>query len=101
MEWAPIGPQLASPVGPHVEYYVDVWGKLGLGFRAVCWVWSGPQMGPSEQAQLGPTSDIACMCGLSWAWFLGCLLGMGVGPKWASASKPCWAPRRILCGFVG
>ncbi len=47
MEWAPIGPQLASPVGPHVEYCVDLWGKLGLGFRALCWVWSGPQMGPS------------------------------------------------------
>ena len=23
MEWAPIGPQLSSPVGPHLGYFVD------------------------------------------------------------------------------
>ena len=50
----PIGPQLASPVGPHVEYCVDLWGKLGLGFMVVYWVWSGPRLSPSQQAQLAP-----------------------------------------------
>ena len=45
MEWAPIGPQLASTFGPHVGYCVDVWAKLGLGFWAVCWVWIGPPIG--------------------------------------------------------
>ena len=41
------------------------------------------------------------MCGLNWAWVSGLFAVYGVGPNWASASKPCWAPRRILCGFVG
>ena len=65
MEWAPIGPQLASPVGPHFGYGIDTWVKLNLGFWADCWVVSGSQLGPSQQAQLGPTSDIVWMCGLN------------------------------------
>ena len=61
IEWAPNGPQLASPVGPHVEYCVDLWGKLGLGFRAVCWVWSGPQLA----SPVGPTLDMVLIRGLN------------------------------------
>ena len=52
-----VGPtwgQLASPVGPHVEFRRDTWAKLGLGFWVVCWVSSGPQLRPSQQAQLAP-----------------------------------------------
>ena len=101
MEWAPFGPQLASPVGPHVGFRGDTWAKVGLGFWAVCWVWSGPQLSPSWHAQLGPTSDIAWMCGLNWAWVSGLFAGYGLGPNWAPVSKPSWAPRRILHECVG
>ena len=101
LEWAPIGPQLARPVGPHVGYCVDVSAKLGLGFWAVYWVRSGPQLGPSQQAQLGPTLDIVWMCGLNLAWVSGLFTGYGVGPNWALANKPRWAPHWILCGCVG
>ena len=62
-------------------------GKLGLGFWAVYWVWSGPQLGPSQQAQMGPTLDIVWMCGLNWVWIYGQFIGCGVGPSWAP-SKP-------------
>ena len=75
-----VGPnwaQLARPVGPRVGYCVDVWAKLGLGFWAVYWVRIGPQLGPSQQAQLGPTLDIVWMCGLNLAWVSG-------GMEWAS-----------------
>ena len=94
-------PQLARPVGPHVGYCVDVWAKLGLGVWAVYWVRSGPQLGPSQQAQLGPTLDIVWMCGLNLAWVSGLFTGYGVGPNWALANKPRWVPLWILCGCVG
>ena len=68
MEWAPIGPHQARPIGPHFGYCMYVWAKLDLGFWAVYWVWSGPQLGPSQQAQLGPTLDSVWICGLNWAW---------------------------------
>ena len=90
MEWAPIGHHLTRPVGPHVGYCVDMWAKLGLGFWAVNWVWNGPQLGPSQQAQLGPTLDIVWMCGLNWAWVSGLFTGYGVGPNWAPTNKPIW-----------
>ena len=101
MEWAPIGPQLARPVGRHVVYCVDVWAKLGLGFWDVYWVRKGPQLGPSQRAQLGPTLDMVWIRGLNWACVSGLFTEYRVGPNWAPASKPSWAPRWILCGCVG
>ena len=102
MEWAPIGPQPTSPVGPHFGYGVDTWDKLSLdvwavyrverapigplptssvgpqsGYRVDLWatlgscfwdvycVRSGPQLGPSQQAQLGPTLDMVWIRGLN------------------------------------
>ena len=57
---------------------------------------------PSQQAQLGPTSDFVGIRGLNWAWVLGGpFTWYGVGPTWAPASKPSWAPRRISWGYVG
>ena len=85
MEWAPNGPQLASPVGPHFGYGIDTWAKLNLGFWADCWVVSGSQLGPSQQAQLGPKSNIVWMCGLNWTRVSGLFTGYGVGPDWAPA----------------
>ena len=50
---------------------MDVLAKLGLGFWAVYCVLSGPQLGPSQPAQLGPTLDRVWIRGLNWACFSG------------------------------
>ena len=71
VEWAPIGPLPTSPVGSHFGYCVDEWVKRGLGFSAVYWVWSGPQLGPNQQAHVGPTLDMVWIRGLNWAFVSG------------------------------
>ena len=71
---------------------MDVWAKLGLGFWAVYWVWSGPQLGPSQQARLGPTLDIVWMCGLNWVWVSELFIWYGVGPNWAPGKQAQLGP---------
>ena len=68
MEWAPIGPQLASLVGPHFGYGIDTWVKLNLGFWADCWVvieWV--PIGPQPTSPVGPHVGycLPWMCGLN------------------------------------
>ena len=41
---------------------------------------SGSQLGPNQQAQLGPTLDILWIRGLNWAWVSGSSTGDKVGP---------------------
>ena len=85
MEWAPTWAPASKPSWPHVGYGIDTWAKLNLGFWADCWVVSGSQLGPSQQAQLGPKSNIVWMFGLNWARVSGLFTGYGVGPDWAPA----------------
>ena len=88
MEWAPVGPQLASPVGPHVGYCLDVWAKLSMGFGAVYLVLSGPKWALIQRAQLhGPILDMVFIRGLNWTWVSDCSPGMEwtpIGPQLAS-----------------
>ena len=92
MEWAPIGPQLARPVVPHVGYRVDVWATLGLGFWAVYWVRSVPQLGLYRKPSwphIGYRVDMWAKLGLYV--FLGCLPCMEwvpIGPQSKSPVGP-------------
>ena len=97
MEWAPIGPQLAAQLGPTS----DIAWMCGLNWAWVSGLFAGYGVGPNWAPASQHTSDIAWMCGLNWALVSGLFAGYGLGPNWAPARKPCWAPRRILCGFVG
>ena len=80
---------------------MDVWAKLGLGFWAVYWVWSGPQLGPSQQAQLGPTLDIVWMCGLNWVWVSELFIWYGVGPNWAPGKQAQLGPTLDIVWMCG
>ena len=54
MEWAPLGPQLASPVGPHVGFRGDTWAKLGLVSGLFTGYGVGPNWAPASKHSWAP-----------------------------------------------
>ena len=58
-------------------------------------------MGPSQQAQLGPTLDIVWMCGLNWVWISGLFIGYGLGPNWAPSKQAQLGPTLDIVWMCG
>ena len=91
MERVPIGPQLASPVGPPLDM---VW------IHGLNWAWGSDCLlgmecvliGPQLPCPVGPPLDMVWICGLNWACISGLFTGYGLGPNWPPANKPSWAP---------